>query len=298
MSSIEEEYVTANGLQFKTLVQGSGDRVAILMHGFPDDAGSMRPLMDVVAEQGYTAVAPYMRGYGETDRAPDNYLTVKLGHDAVGLADAYDGTETVLIGHDWGGNAAYMAAALAPDRFSKLVALTVPPPCTRTIERAVDHHPKQLARAWYKLFFQLPAVPDRLLRARDFEAVGRLWRFWSPGWDYPQSRLDEVKETFRHEGTLTAALRYYRDRFRAEYFGADIDGLAEHKRVASEPVPVPSLLVTGGRDRAIGSELFYDMDDAFDAPRRVVKLPDGGHWFHQEHPDRVGELVEEFLEEY
>jgi pimeloyl-ACP methyl ester carboxylesterase len=298
MSSIEEEYVEANGLRFKTLVKRGGEKVAILMHGFPDDAGSMRPLMDVVASKGYTAVSPYMRGYGETDRAPDNYLTVKLGHDAVGLADAYDGTETILVGHDWGGNAAYMAAGLAPDRFSKLVALTVPPPRTRTIQRAVDHHPRQFARAWYKLFFQVPEIPEALLRARDFEAIGRLWRFWSPGWEYPKRRLEAVKSTFRKKGTLTAALRYYRDRFRAEYLGADIEGLDEHKRIASKRVPIPALLITGGRDRAIGSELFYDMDDAFEAPRRFVKLPNGGHWFHQEYPDKVSELIAEFLDEY
>lgn len=292
---VRTEYVHANGLRFATLTAGEGDRVALLLHGFPDDAGSMRHLMTDLVEAGYRAVAPYMRGYGETDRAPDDYLTCRLAHDVVGLADVYDGTETVVVGHDWGANAAYLAVNLDPSRFDRLVALSIPPPRTRTLRRAVGHHPRQLARAWYKLSFQVPWLPEHLIRANDFAGIEWLWRFWSPGWTPPADRIAEVKATFRHEGTLEAALAYYRDRFRAQYLPGDDPALHEQARLSAGVIRVPTLVATGARDRAIGVELFEDIESAFDAPVRVERFEDLGHFFHLEDPERVNRLVVEYL---
>jgi len=68
----ERREVTANGLDFECLTRGDGDRLALCLHGFPDDAGTFEPLMAQLAEAGFTAVAPYMRGYGPTGPAPDD----------------------------------------------------------------------------------------------------------------------------------------------------------------------------------------------------------------------------------
>ena len=83
--------VEANGLEFECLRAGDGDRLALCLHGFPDDAGSMRPLLERLADAGFTAVAPYTRGYAPTDPAPDgDYSARALGADAVALAEALE----------------------------------------------------------------------------------------------------------------------------------------------------------------------------------------------------------------
>jgi len=297
MTGADRERVTANGLTFECLRRGGGDRLALCLHGFPDDAGTMRPLLDRLAAAGFTAVAPYMRGYGPTDPAPDgDYTTLAMAKDAAALAEELGGSEAVLVGHDWGAAGAYAAAAIAPERFSHLVALAVPP---RFVE-LLPEHPRQFLRSWYIVFFQLPALPERVLRARDFAFVELLWNAWSPTWDYPDERLEDVKATFREPGTVEAALTYYRQfgRQAAEKLADD----AIKRRFPEEGgdggggIEVPGLVVAGKEDGCIGHELFDDADEAFAASCRCLKVPGAGHFLHQERPDVVSDEIISFVD--
>ena len=177
-----ERRVEANGVTFECLVAGDGDRLALCLHGFPDDAGSMRPLLSRLAEAGLTAVAPYMRGYAPTDRAPDDdYSASALGADAVALAAAlaeeFDTIDAVLVGHDWGAVAAYAADWTDPEAFTRLVTIAVPP----GFDALLLQYPRQILRSWYMWFFQLPDVPERAIRWREFALLELLWGTWSPG---------------------------------------------------------------------------------------------------------------------
>lgn len=292
----ERRDVRAGNLSVRTLVAGSGDRLALLLHGFPDGARSMEPLLDRFADAGFTAVAPYLRGYDGTDPAPNGrYLTLDLARDAAALVDALGHETAVLIGHDWGGNAAYLAGTLAPERFSHLVPLSVPPPGSRGIRWALRNDPAQLRRAWYKAFFQLPWLPERALRAADFALVEWLWRDWSPGWEPPEGRLADVKETFRQEGTVEAALAYYRDRFRANHVPWLVSAADDQAHLASTPIEVPTLVVGGADDGCIGTRLYRDAGDAFAGPWQLELLDGVGHFVHLEAPDRVADLALEFV---
>ncbi len=118
----------ANGLRFAAFEGGSGD-LALLLHGFPDDARSMLPLAERFVAAGFRSIAPYLRGYGPSDPAPDgDYGTVSLARDAVGLIDAAGAETATIVGHDWGAVAAYVAASLAPARVRRIVTMSVPPP--------------------------------------------------------------------------------------------------------------------------------------------------------------------------
>ena len=297
MADVDRERVAANGLTFACLRQGEGDRLALCLHGFPDDAGTMRPLLDRLAAAGFTAVAPYMRGYGPTDPAPDgDYTTVAMAKDAAALADTLGDGEAVLVSHDWGAAGAYAAAAIAPERFSHLVALAVPP---RFVE-LLPGHPRQWLRSWYIVFFQLPAVPERVIRARDFAFIELLWNTWSPTWDYPDGRLEAVKETFREPGTVEAALTYYRQfgRQAAEKLADD----AIDRRFPADNgegnggIEVPALVVAGKEDGCLGHELFDDADEAFATRCRCLKIPGAGHFLHQERPDVVTDEIRSFVD--
>jgi pimeloyl-ACP methyl ester carboxylesterase len=287
MSEAQRSTVTANGLAFEYLTHGDGDRLALFLHGFPDDAGTFEPLLERFADAGFTAVAPYMRGYGPTERSPDgDYTAGTLGRDAIALADELDGENPVLVGHDWGAVAAYTAASIDPGRFSHMAAMAVPP---NFPARALSH-PRQWLRSWYMAFFQLPELPERALRAEDFAFIDALWGLWGPE-GYPEERIESVKDTFRTLGTVDAALAYYRQFARQLLQNPPVGGDDD-----SDGIEVPGLVIAGKRDGCIGTELFTDADDAFDADCRVVAVRDAGHFMHQERPETVAEEIMAFAE--
>src|SRR5262249_17514087 len=120
--------VSANGVEFTMLEAGSGP-LALCLHGFPDSAYTWRHLLPALAEAGFHAVAPFMRGFSPTDVPADDCFSLgALIADANALHDALGGDEeAVLIGNDWGAEAAYGAAAFAPQRWRRLVTLAIPP---------------------------------------------------------------------------------------------------------------------------------------------------------------------------
>lgn len=291
--------VEANGLEFTCRRAGDGDRLALCLHGFPDDAGSMDPILDRLADAGFTAVAPYMRGYAPTDPAPDgDYSAGALGSDAVALTDALrgeldvDGDDPVLVGHDWGAVAVYAADRTDTDAFSKQVTLAVPP----GFEALLMEHPMQAVRSWYMWFFQLPDSPERALRWHDFAFIEFLWALWSPGWDYPDERIETVKETFRTGDTVEHALQYYRDTVQGQVTTL-VKTLARFDTPSTDDVPpitTPTLVIAGADDGCIDSTLFEHADEIIE-DCRVVRVNDAGHFMHQERPEVVGDEIVEFL---
>lgn len=271
----------ANGLRFAAHVRGAGERLALLLHGFPDDAGSMLPLAERLATRGFTTVAPYLRGYGPTDRPVDGrYGLAALADDVVGLIAALGHDRALVVGHDWGAAAAYAAAVRDPDRVARLVALSVPPP--RVFTRNLARHPTQLARSSYMAFFQLPWVAERTIRAHGMAFIDRTWTRWASSFTPPPGRLDEVKRTLSAPGSLTAALGYYRALLRPTR--ADLALL--HARI-----PVSTLVVSGAQDGCIAPCAYDGLDDGFVAPRRFVLLPGVGHFLPLEATDEVARLV-------
>ena len=284
MSEPHRERVTANGIDFEYLTQGDGDRLALCLHGFPDDAGTFEPLSSRLADAGFTAAAPYMRGYGPTDRAPNgDYTAGALGRDAIALADELGGENPILVGHDWGAVAAYTAASIDPDRFSHIVTMAVPP---NFPTRALSH-PRQWLRSWYMAFFQLPELPERALRAEEFALIEAIWRLWGPG-EYSPERVESVKETFRAPGTVEATLAYYRQFARQLVQNPPFGG-------SGGGIEVPGLVIAGERDGCIGVSLFTDADDDFDADCRVIAVRGAGHFVHRERPDVVAEEILAFV---
>jgi pimeloyl-ACP methyl ester carboxylesterase len=274
------------GGRFTAWVAGDGPRLALLLHGFPDDPGSLAQLMTRLADHGFTAVAPYLRGYGRSDGRDGDYCLARLAADAVGLIEAAGFDTAVVVGHDWGALIGYAAANLAPSRISHLVALSVPPP--RALVRGLRETPAQLARSWYIGFFQLPLIPERALVRRNYALIDRLWTDWSPGWSPPAERLAEIKRTFDYPGTVKAALGYYRALLPRG------PGYRRSWRLALGRIAVPSLVLYGDRDGCLGAELYQDLDGCFLGPYRARMLR-GGHWLPLEDPDTVHEEIRALL---
>jgi pimeloyl-ACP methyl ester carboxylesterase len=273
--AVRSATVRANGLQFGVLEAGSGP-LALCLHGFPDAAYTWRHLLPVLAGAGFHAVAPFMRGYAPTAVPADGaYHLGALVADAVALHEVLGGdANAVLIGHDWGAEAAYGAAAFAPDRWRRLVTLAVPP---AALDEVLFSDYEQLKRSFYLFMFKDPAGFAETVVARDDLAfLDKLWRDWSPGFQ-PGEHLARVKDCLRQPANLAAALGYYR--------------AAADQEAAGRRAPQPTLYLHGARDGCIGVDLVRGAERLLAPSSRMIVVDDAGHFLHLEEPGQVNHHI-------
>jgi pimeloyl-ACP methyl ester carboxylesterase len=285
-SVMRSRAVRANGLQFGLLEAGTGP-LALCLHGFPDSAHTWRHLLPALAEAGFHAVAPFMRGYAPTAIPDDGDVGIgALVADAVALHQALDGDgHAVLIGHDWGAEAAYGAAAFAADRWRRVVTLAVPP---RALDPLLFSDYQQLKRSFYQFLFRDPGVRAEAIVAADGMAfLDRLWQDWSPGYDATED-LARVKECLREPANLNAAIGYYRDPVTASGGAAPY---ALEEQAAEQRAERPTLYLHGSADGCIGVELAGRAERLLAPGSRMTVVEGAGHFLHLEKPREVNEQI-------
>jgi pimeloyl-ACP methyl ester carboxylesterase len=288
---IETLSLNANGIGFHALADGPADGPLVLcLHGFPELGRSWRRQLPALASAGYRAVAPDLRGYGETElRGPFDLST--LVDDVAGLVAALGRERAVVMGHDWGGAVAWSVAARRPSVVERLVVLNCPPP--QILARAIVRSPAQLRRSWYVLFFQLPWLPERRMAANAAEVVARALvggSYRREAWT--REEVDAYRAAFARPGRAKAAIDWYRAAFRPSLRRRRSGG-------ARARVAAPTLVLWGVEDRFLERELV-----APGALRRVlaegnvpevVFVDDAGHFLQNEAPDRVNEELVRWL---
>lgn len=282
---IRDEFVQANGLRFHLNACGSGKRLALFLHGFPECAFSWRYQLPLMARLGYRAWAPDLRGYGDTDRpvGVQNYTLEKLLDDVAGLIDAAGCESTTLIGHDWGAAIAWLFAMRKPRPLERLVIMNVPH--LACFERELRHW-RQLKRSWYMFFFQIPWLPEAALRARNCQAVADA--FVGMAIDksrFPPEVLDVYRRNAARPGALTAMINYYRAAMR--YGG-------RQRRLGYPPIDTPTLMIWGEQDAALCKETTYGTDE-YVRDLTLRYLPNVSHWVQQEAPEKVNAMLEAWL---
>lgn len=292
MIPVRNETVTANGVEFALLTEGTASGpLALCLHGFPDTARTWRHLLPRLAEAGYRAVAVFMRGYAPTAVPPGGRFDVgTLARDAEALHDVLGGDgDAVLLGHDWGALAAYGAAAHQPDRWRRLVTAAVAPPAAMA-EGLLTYD--QLRRSWYLYFFQSP-LAEHAVSVGGHAFIDRLWADWSPAYDGTED-VARVKESIGDAEHLRAALGYYR----ALFAGPPEDPDAAAALAASSTVPPqPALYLHGTDDGCMGIDAMGPVTDFLAPGSRMVVVDGAGHFAHLEQPDLVGDAVVTFLTE-
>ena len=264
-------------MRFHALAEGpETGPLVLLLHGFPELARSWRHQLPVLAAAGYRAVAPDLRGYGETEkRGPYDVRT--LAADVAGLVRALHRERATVVGHDCGGAGAWINAHCEPDAAEAFVILNCPHPAAMNAE--LFRNPKQLARSAYILFFQLPALPEWVLtRRRAATVAGALDRA-----GFPRDEVERYREALLQPGAASAALAYYRAAFRRP--------LEPRRAARAHPIAAPTLVLWGVRDRLLGEELIRpDRLQPWFAPGNtpdVRRLAEAGHFVQNEAPARV-----------
>jgi pimeloyl-ACP methyl ester carboxylesterase len=279
--------VSANGVEFAVLEAGTGP-LALCLHGFPDSAHTWRHLLPALAERGFHAVAPFMRGYAPTAIPADGcYRIGALVTDAVALHEALGGDErAVIVGHDWGAEAAYGAAAFAPDRWRRLVTLAIPP---FPLDLALFGDYDQQKRFFYYFLMNTP-LAEAAIAADEMAFIDRLWRDWSPGHDGGEA-LAEAKRSLAKAENLRAAIDYYRASL-AEPTDPDGANAYEAEQAAiAEVAPQPTLYLHGVNDGCVAVGLVGEAEQHLAAGSRMEVIEGAGHFLHLEKRAEVNELI-------
>lgn len=285
MSGIESIKLTNGPLRFSAFAAGQGPTV-LFLHGFPDSKASFDNQLIAFARAGYRGVAVTMRGYEpEAQPADGDYHAIRMAEDVAAWIRQLDTEPVHVVGHDWGANIAYAAAALAPELLRSLTVIAVPHPVR--FAEAFANDAEQQKRSAYIMEFQQPGFEDRIV-SDDCAYLEALWRSWSPQWNMPADRLADMKAVFRQPGVAQAALEYYRQAFDNSSAAA-----LETHALFTNPISLPTLAVCGTEDKCITADIFIGAMRAEDFPHglQIEQVEGAGHFVHAEQPEAVNQLI-------
>lgn len=266
--------ITGDGVELAVLDEGEGPAV-LLIHGFPDSAQLWRHQTKTLTSAGFRVVAPDLRGYGESDKPADvdAYRVTKSVADMTAILDAL-GIETAhVVGHDWGAGVAWALALMAPQRVHRLAVLSVGHPA-RFSKRTV----LQRQKSWYMLLFQF-AEAEEILRKNDW-ALLREWMASHP-------ERDAAVERLARPGALTAGLDWYR---------ANMHPRRELQNAPPPPkVKADTLGLWSSGDEFLLEDGVKNSGAHVDGTWRYERIENAGHWMQLDAPERVSELLLDFL---
>ena len=290
---IETRMINANGCDFEVDVCGQGQRLALCLHGFPEHSFSWRQQLPMLADLGFTAWAPNLRGYGASSR-PEGiaaYSIEALLSDVAGLIDAAGKdaagkTETVLIAHDWGAVIAWYFAMRQIRPLKQLVICNVPHPAA--MQQAMSF--AQLRRSWYALFFQIPRLPEWLLGRNAATGIGEMIRDSACNPDlFPAEVRRVYSDNAAQPGALTAMINYYRALIRG-------GGSRRQQKLGFPAIETPTLMIWGEEDIALTRETTYGTGEWVE-DLTLRYLPRVSHWVQQDAPETVNAMLSAFLQD-
>ena len=285
----EHSYVKTNGIKLHCVSSGRvGAPLLLLLHGFPELWYSWRYQIRSFRQQ-YRVVAVDLRGYGESDKPPqqDQYGVDLLAADITQLVSALGYDSCLLVGHDWGGAVAYQAALKRPDLFEKLIVLSCP--LGRVYMEAARRDLATSLKPWYMILFQLPWIPERLLASNDYLILQTIMLSpqhggLSNGNNLSHYDLQAYLHTYSQQGAFTYPINYYRRIFKKP----------KHTLVSTtNKIKVPTLVIFGCTDKFFSEQCKMGYEKYIDKVQ--VLTVEGSHWLQQDSPEEVNRIMRDFI---
>ncbi|MCC3412183.1 MAG: alpha/beta hydrolase [Microcoleus sp. PH2017_29_MFU_D_A] len=277
----KHEFIATNGIKLHCVTQGSGP-LMLMLHGFPEFWYSWRHQIPEFASD-RKVVAVDLRGYNDSDKPKDKsaYMMAEFVQDIKGIIQGFGYKSCVLVAHDWGGAIAWSFAYAYPEMVDKLIVMNIPHPA-KFAEGLRTR--QQLLKSWYIFLFQLPFLPEFLIKLGDYRAIDRALQGMAVDKSsFTPSDIQAYKDAAAKPGALTATINYYRNIAR---------GFVD--RPHREILEVPTLMIWGENDRALGKELTYGTAD-YVRDFQIHYVPNCSHWVHQEQPQLVNRYIRDFL---
>jgi soluble epoxide hydrolase/lipid-phosphate phosphatase len=282
----QHRFVTTNGIQMHYVEQGRGFPV-VFLHGFPELWYSWRYQIPALAEAGFQAIAPDLRGYGETDKPAEleAYDIHHLVGDIVGLLDAVRLQKAVIVAHDWGGVIVWQIALMHPERVERVISLNTPfqgrgkTRPTEAYRRLAD------GRFNYVLHFQEPGRAEADITPNIEGWLERTMRGIAKNKSFVTEEVIKVYADAFRKGGFTGPLNYYRN----------IDRNWETTaHLAGQQITMPALIISAENDPILIPQMSEGMERYVpNLTRRLIN--NCGHWTQMERPEETNRLVMEFL---
>lgn len=279
-------WLEINGVDLRVITAGPiNGNPLVFLHGFPEAAElCWRHQLDWFAEKGYQIIAIDQRGYnlsGKPQRVVDYRLDL-LAEDVIGVIQALGHDRVTLVGHDWGAAVTWYLA----DHHAKLVqrAIILNCPHSMAFKRTLLRNPRQWLCSWYILFFQLPWLPEQVLAWNNYLWLRKVLRASARYGIFSVADLTHYVEVWRQPGALRSMINWYRAILR---YPAKLE--------PSRKIKVPLLLLWGGEDRF----LLVDMAEPsieMCKDGHLICLPEVSHWLQHEAPEKVNQLIHDFLQ--
>jgi pimeloyl-ACP methyl ester carboxylesterase len=258
---------------------GEGPPV-LLLHGWPQDAVSWRYVIPLLAGR-HRLIAPDLRGFGQSDAPGRGYNGQTFGADAIALLDALEIERAHLIGHDWGGFAAFAAGLAAPGRIASMVVLNTLPPWVELSPRAA----LELWRTGYAVL--LAAAGEQIVRRRP-DLIAKMLRG------------DRVHDGISRQDAEAYAARLQRPesaRATSLLYRSYVRSFREvmiRRRYADLRLAVPTRFLLGTNDYAIRPAMVAGVERHCD-DLTLELVPDSGHFIAEEKPELVAERAAELF---
>ena len=276
--------VATNGIELSVAEAGPADGpLVLLLHGFPETWYGWRHQVEPLAAAGYRVLIPDQRGYGQSDKPPgvSSYALDLLVADVLGLIDASGREQASIVGHDWGGIVAWAAVERFPGRFDAAAIINAPHPAV--MQQALRGDWRQIRRSWYTFAFQIPGLPELLLKRHNYRALERALTATSRPGAFEHADFELGRAAWAQPGALRAMLHWYRAAARSRPLP-----------LPDPPIAVPVQLIWGVEDQALGPGLarssFAQCQNA-----DLAWIEAATHWVVHEQPDRVNQILLSFL---
>ena len=272
-----------------------GAEAILLLHGFPESHRTWRSVAPALARD-FRVIAPDQRGFAGSDKPEgvEQYKTERIVEDLIALADALELDRFTLVGHDWGGAVAWLAALRHPNRIKRLVIVNAPHPLV--FQKSLIENPAQRAASQYMNAFRNPAMEQGIAAmgwesfyAKTFGSHADLSRV-------PEAEKAAYLADWSASGALTAMLNWYRaSEIVVPQVGEDVAAPAW----TAAPFPhlkMPVLVIWALGDKALLPVQLEGLDGLID-DLRLVPIPDAGHFVPWEQPETVIAAIRDFMSE-
>jgi pimeloyl-ACP methyl ester carboxylesterase len=282
----QRKFAETNGIRLHYVEQGAGYPV-LLLHGFPELWYSWRHQIPALAAAGYRAIAPDLRGYGESDKphAIEEYDIHHLIADLTGLLDALGEKEAVVAGHDWGAIITWQMALLVPERVKAVIALSVPWAARSEIRPTDGFKMVPDGRFNYILHFQEEGVAEKEMEADIRASLGGVYKAVSANPDFQTEEEANVFFEAFEKGGLRGPINFYRN------FDRNWETTPQ---LAGRKVEQPALMIMSDKDPVLPASMADGLEENVPNVRKVL-VENAGHWVQQEKPDEVNRAMIEFL---
>lgn len=272
---IDFKRIQTNGIQLHTALAGpkNGEPV-FLLHGFPESWFGWEKQIEPLAQAGFRVIVPDQRGYNLSDKpiGMDQYQMNILVDDILGLADSLGYDKFYLAGHDFGAMVSWNLTIREPRRVKRLVIVNVPHPAV--FKSYLRSHPSQMLKSWYAFFFQLPGIPERIVKAGN-------WKFMTSAMPdhFSEEDLNRYREAWNQPGAITAMINWYRATF-----------VGSRSSRTNRSIQPKTLIIWGKKDPHLNYQMAsLSLDHCDDGD--LVLIDNATHWVQHDKSQQVSQLI-------